>query len=70
MFAENRRLERRHDLFDTLESQGFVIEQVMDYTSAEEEALFLEGTGSLLLDREHRKAYCALSPRADEALFL
>ncbi|MDP6921822.1 MAG: arginine deiminase-related protein [Lutibacter sp.] len=70
MFAENRRLERRHDLFDTLEGQGFVIEQVMDYTSAEEEALFLEGTGSLLLDREHRKAYCALSPRADEALFI
>jgi len=53
-----------------LELQGFKIESVVDYTSAEEEHIFLEGTGSLLLDRENRKAYCALSPRADEDLFI
>lgn len=70
MFAENRRLERREDVLDILEKEGFVIENIIDYTSAEEEEVFLEGTGSLLLDRENRKAYCALSPRADEELFI
>ena len=70
MFAENRRLERREDILETLEGLGFQINNVMDYTSAEEEKIFLEGTGSLLLDRENRKAYCALSPRADEDLLI
>jgi len=70
MFAENRRRERREEVMDRLESEGFVIEGYMDYTSAEEEDLFLEGTGSLLLDRVHKKAYCALSPRADEELLI
>ncbi|MBT8268741.1 MAG: amidinotransferase [Bacteroidia bacterium] len=70
MFAENRRLERREDVILELEHQGYIIEQIVDYTSAEEENLFLEGTGSLILDRTNRKAYCALSQRADEELFI
>lgn len=70
MFAKNRRLERREDVFDILEENGFVIENFYDYTAAEDDELFLEGTGSLLLDRVHRKAYCAISPRADEDLFI
>ena len=70
MFAENRREERREDLLDILEDKGFVIENIVDYTSAEEDGFFLEGTGSLLLDRVNSKAYCALSPRADEELFI
>ena len=70
MFAENRRLERREDIFDILEEKGFVINDIVDYTSAEEEQLYLEGTGSLLLDRVNKKAYCALSPRAEEDLFV
>ena len=70
MFAENRRLERREDVLDLLEIEGFKIENIIDYTSAEEQHLFLEGTGSLLLDRVNRKAYCALSERADEGLFI
>jgi hypothetical protein len=70
MFAENRRLERREDILERLEDEGFVIENVVDYTSAEEEDFFLEGTGSLLLDRANSIAYCALSPRADEDLFI
>ena len=70
MFAENRRLERREDILDILEEKGFIINNIMDYTSAEEDGFFLEGTGSLLLDRENGKAYCALSPRADEELFI
>ncbi|MCF7561117.1 arginine deiminase-related protein [Sabulilitoribacter multivorans] len=70
MFAENRRLERREDILETLEAHGFIIKNIIDYTSAEEENIFLEGTGSLLLDRVNHKAYCALSPRADEDLFI
>jgi len=70
MFAENRRLERREDILDTVEEKGFEIKNVIDYTSAEEEGVFLEGTGSLVLDRVNRKAYCALSPRANENLFI
>src|SRR5690606_8577791 len=70
MFAENRRLERREDIFDILEDNGFVIRDVVDYTSAEDEQVFLEGTGSIVLDRVNQKAYCALSPRADEDLFI
>jgi hypothetical protein len=70
MFAENRRHERREDVLDILEDQGFVINNIMDYTSAEEDGYFLEGTGSILLDRQNDKAYCALSPRADEELFI
>ena len=70
MFAENRRAERREDILDVLEDGGFVINEIMDYSSAEEDGFFLEGTGSLLLDRENGKAYCALSPRADEELMI
>lgn len=70
MFAKNRRLERREDVLELLEEQGFIIENIVDYTSAELAGYFLEGTGSMILDRENQKAYCALSPRADEELFI
>ncbi len=70
MFAENRRLERREDVLEVLEDSGFQINDIMDYTSAEEDNIFLEGTGSIVLDRANEIAYCALSPRADEELFI
>ena len=70
MFAENRRRERREDILDKVEAEGFDIENVYDYTDAEKENIFLEGTGAMVLDRVNRKAYCALSPRADEDLFI
>ncbi|MCW2117725.1 citrulline utilization hydrolase CtlX [Flavobacterium sp. 7A] len=70
MFAENRRLERREDILDILEDKGFVIEGIIDYSSAEEDGFYLEGTGSIVLDRANEKAYCALSPRSDEELFI
>ena len=70
MFAENRRKERREDVLDRLEEEGFFIKNIMDYSSAERDDIFLEGTGSVLMDRVNRKAYCALSPRADEELFI
>ena len=70
MFAENRRLERREDILDIIEDNGFVINEIMDYTEAEEDGYYLEGTGSIVLDRANQIAYCALSPRADEELFI
>ena len=70
MFAENRRRERREEIINRLELEGFEIKGFMDYTPAEEEGFYLEGTGSLLLDRVHGKAYCALSARADEELVI
>jgi hypothetical protein len=70
MFAKNRRFERKDSVLEAIENQGFKINDVIDYTSAEDEAIFLEGTGSVLLDRIHKKAYCALSPRSDEELFI
>ena len=70
MFAENRRQERREEVFERLEKEGFQIENIIDYTAAEDEGVFLEGTGSILLDRVNERAYCALSARANEDLFI
>lgn len=70
MFAKNRRKERREDIFEKIEGEGRFIRNFVDYTSAELENVYLEGTGSLILDRQHQKAYCALSPRADEDLVI
>lgn len=70
MFAENRRRERREEILIRLEKEGFTIKDIYDYTSAEDEGYFLEGTGSILMDRVNRKAYCALSARADEELLI
>lgn len=70
MFAENRRAERRDEILDFLEENGFLIDAVTDFSAAEQENLFLEGTGSMILDRKNRYAYAALSPRTDEGLFL
>jgi hypothetical protein len=70
MFAKNRRLERREEVLFQLEKEGFHIEHIMDYRNAEDEGLFLEGTGSLLLDRVNKKAYCAISQRTDEELII
>lgn len=70
IFAENRRRERRADIFEAIEKEGYLIENVIDYTEAEQEGLFLESTGALLLDRPNEKAYCALSPRASEDLLI
>ncbi|GGB71803.1 hypothetical protein GCM10007424_09730 [Flavobacterium suaedae] len=70
MFAENRRGERREDILVMLEDEGFIIENIVDYTAAEIDNVFLEGTGSIVLDRVNAKAYCALSPRADEELLI
>ena len=70
MFAINRRLERREDVLSFVEEKGFLINNIVDYTSAENEDLFLEGTGSMILDRTNKKAYCSLSQRSSEEILI
>lgn len=65
MYAENRRFERRNDIKYILAEHGFSVEQVKDYTSLEAEGKYLEGTGSMLLDRDNHIVYAALSARTD-----
>jgi hypothetical protein len=67
MYAENRRDERREDIFDTLvDEHDFSIEEIKDFTEFEEHDKFLEGTGSVVLDRENKICYAAISIRTDE----
>lgn len=64
MQAENRRLERREDIINGLED-NFKVKHVIDLSRFEEEGKFLEGTGSMVLDRENNIAYACISPRTD-----
>lgn len=70
MFAENRRRERRKDIIDNLIQLGYGVQKIIDYSYFESQDLFLEGTGSLILDRVNNKAYCALSSRSSEQSLL
>jgi len=67
MHAPSRRLERREDLLHSL-AYRFQVEKRLRLEVAEKEGRFLEGTGSLVLDRPNRLAYACLSPRTDEGL--
>lgn len=69
MFAPNRRMERRMDIIENLEKQGFQVKQIVDLSNYETENKFLEGTGSMILDRENHIAYAALSQRTDKNIF-
>lgn len=69
MFAPNRRLERKKLINFRFTDFRFSISnhsKLKDLTHYEESGRFLEGTGSLVLDREHGVAYACLSPRTDE----
>lgn len=70
LFAENRRKERRKDIFQLIEEKGTTINNVDDFTFWEEKNLFLEGTGSMVFDRVNKIAYAALSERTDKYIFL
>ena len=71
MFAKNRRDERREeDVLGVLEEKSFFIHDIIDFSSAEEDEVYLEGTGSIILDREYELAYACTSKRTDEELFV
>jgi len=68
MFSKNRRKERRKDIIDSLKKEGFCINETIDLTSYEENSLFLEGTGSMVLDRKNKICYAAISERTSKAV--
>lgn len=68
MYAENRRLERNENIIKKVESTGVIIDTILDYTKAELNNQFLEGTGSMVLDRKNKKAYASISERTSEIL--
>lgn len=68
MYAVNRRAERKQHVFDIIAAK-FEVKKQVDFTSKENENHFLEGTGSMVLDRDKKIAYACLSPRTDKAVF-
>ncbi len=65
MYPKNRRLERRMDLIQQLQ-HDFNVRQIIDYSAWEQSAIFLEGTGAMVLDHIERIAYTARSNRANQ----
>jgi hypothetical protein len=69
MYAESRRKEKNKSFIDKLNNNGFNYTLLNDYTNYEEDDVFLEGTGSVVLDRTNKVAYCSISKRSDPGLF-
>ena len=65
MFSENRRRERRDDIIESL-GKNFAISGITDLSAHEQKGVYLEGTGSMVLDRENKIAYACLSVRTDQ----
>jgi len=68
MFAENRRAERKQVFLDSIK-KNFNYKNIIDLTNWEKEKKFLEGTGSMVLDRVAKIAYACKSPRTNEEVF-
>lgn len=68
MMAKNRRTERRQDIVEYLEG-AYNLKQVINFAPYEKGSRFLEGTGSIVFDHVHRKAYACRSPRTQQEAF-
>ncbi len=64
MFAVNRRLERKPHVLSVI-AEKFRVANTIDLSAYEQQQVFLEGTGSMVLDRENKISYACLSPRTD-----
>ena len=69
MFANNRRLERRRDIIKKLQNEYFVSE-VKSLVHYEDKSIFLEGTGSMILDRTNKICYASISLRTNKSIVL
>ena len=69
MFAKSRRLEKNNKFIKKLNDIGFKYSLLKDYSEFENKGVFLEGTGSVILDRINKLAYCSISKRSNEKLF-
>ncbi len=68
MFAKVRRIERTDKVFDMLEPHFWILDHI-HLEQSEEDNIFLEGTGSMVLDRANKIAYACISPRTEKTLF-
>ena len=69
MFANNRRLERRTEIIEQLQNEYFVSE-VKSLVHYEDKSIFLEGTGSMILDRTNKICYASISLRTNKSIVL
>ena len=69
MYAKSRRGEKNKSFIKTLSTHNFNYTLLNDYTNYELEDIFLEGTGSVVLDRVNKYAYCSISKRSNDELF-
>lgn len=69
MYAKNRRLERRKDIIQKLR-HDFKVTSINDLSNYECQEVYLEGTGSMILDRENKIAYAALSERTSKKILV
>lgn len=69
MYAKNRRMERKQTVLDAVKN-NLDIHEVVDLTHFESSHKYLEGTGSMVLDRKNKIAYACISERTDESLFM
>ena len=65
MFSENRRKEKRKDILEKLDNE-YEIKKIIDFSSYETDSIFLEGTGSMVLDRQHKICYASISERTNK----
>lgn len=65
MYSPNRRRERRPDIIEMLKHR-YRVQDVIDYSGLEQDDVFLEGTGAMVLDHIERVAYAARSMRTNE----
>jgi hypothetical protein len=68
MFAQNRRKERKPHVIEELKKK-FIFGKTTDFSHYEDQNMFLEGTGSMVLDRENNIAYACISPRTTPEVF-
>ena len=66
MYAPNRRQERLNDITSRINTAGFELKQVINLSKYEDEGKYLEGTGSLVLDRMNKVAFAAISERTNQ----
>ena len=65
MFSPSRQRERRYDVIEMLK-QRYRVQDVIDYSGLEQDGVYLEGTGAMVLDHVERVAYAARSNRTNE----
>ncbi|MEM7656656.1 MAG: arginine deiminase-related protein [Bacteroidota bacterium] len=68
ILAHNRRLERRWDIVDHFKAL-YPCPEVIDFSHYENTDQFLEGTGSMIIDRVNQRVYACISPRTDPEMF-